>query len=140
MRPSQRLPLLLVVILTACASGKREASSLVAAVDRYRRAEMEAKVPLVEAIAAVPCTVAEVCGAQKACLAAARPTARGVALKFEVEESLAELRAGKITQAEAGARGLPQKLDEAGRLLDEGHAKIPECDAKTTALRLKYGL
>jgi hypothetical protein len=126
---------LLALAMPACSSGK-----LVAAVDRYRKAEMEAKGPPAEAIAAVPCALAEVCGAKEACLAAARPTAKGAALKFEVEASLAELRAGKITQDEAAARGLPQKLDDAGRLLDEGRAKISDCDAKMTALRLKYGL
>ena len=66
--------------------------------------------------------------------------AKGLALKAEVESSLADLTAHKITQEEASARGLPAKLDEATRLLDEAHGHLPVCDAKITALRLKYGL
>ena len=128
------------VALAACSPGKREAASLVAAVDRYRRAEMGAKGPLADAIDAAPCTDEEVCAAKTACVASARPTARGAALKAEVEASLADLRAGKLTQDQAASRDLPGKLDLAGRLLDEGHVKLSACDAQITALRLKYGL
>jgi hypothetical protein len=131
---------LLVAACVSCASGKRESASLVAAVDRYRMAEMGAKGPLAAAIDAVPCTVAEVCAAKDACVASARPTARGAALKAEVEAALADLHAGKITQEEAASRRLAGKLDEASQLLDEGHAKLPACDARITALRLEYGL
>ena len=124
----------------ACSPGKREAASLVAAVDRYRRAEMNAKGPLADLIEVAPCTDTEVCAAKAACVASARPTAKGSALKAEVESSLADLHAGKLTQAQASSRDLGAKLDEASRLLDEGHAKLSACDAEITALRLKYGL
>jgi hypothetical protein len=130
----------LVAATTSCAPGKREAASLVEAVDRYRRAEMASKGPLADALDAVPCTVTEVCAAKTACIAASRPTAEGVALKAEVETSLAALHAGKITQEEAASRNLPAKLGRAGLLLDEGYAKLPACDARITALRLRYGL
>jgi hypothetical protein len=125
---------------TACGSAKRESASLVAAVDRYRRAEMAAKGAPADAIEAAPCTVTEVCDAKAACVASARPTVKGALLKAEVESSLAELHAGKITQEEAASRKLPEKLDLAGQLLDEGHAKLPACDVKITALRREYGL
>ena len=131
---------LLCALCVACASGKRESASLVVAVDRYRAAEMGGKGPLADAIAAVPCSVDEVCAAKEACVASARPTARGAALKAEVESSLAELHAGRITQEQAASRGLAGKLDEASRLLDEGHDKLAACDARITALRLEYGL
>jgi hypothetical protein len=132
--------LLASVAVAACASGRREAASLVEAVDRYRRAEMNAKGPLADAIDAVPCSDGEVCAAKAACVAAARPTVRGAALKREVESSLAELRVGRLTQGQANAERLPEKLDEASRLLDEGRVKLPVCDAQITALRLKYAL
>jgi hypothetical protein len=131
---------LAVVVVTSCASGKREAASLVAAVDRYRKAEMGAKGPLADAIAAVACSTPEVCAAKEACVASARPTVEGIALKAEVEAALADLHAGKLTQEEAASRGLAQKLDRATQLLDDGHAKLPACDAKITAMRLEYGL
>ncbi len=131
---------LLLALSTGCAPGKREAASLVAAVDRYRKAEMAVKGPLATAIDSVECSAAEVCAAKAACSASADPTAKGAALKAQVESSLADLHAGRITQEEAASRGLEAKLDLAAKLLDEGHAKLSACDAQITALRLKYGL
>lgn len=129
-----------LALVAACDPERREAASVVAAVDRYRKAEMGAKGPLADALAAVECSEPAVCAARDACLAAARPTVKGAALKKEVESSLADLRAGKITQDEASSRALPQKLADAERLLDEGRVKIASCDQQATALRLKYGL
>jgi hypothetical protein len=134
------LALAVALVLAACGSQRREVASLVEAVDRYRRAEMDAKAPLASALAAVPCTEAEVCDAKTACVAAATPTVQGVALKAQVEASLAQLHAGKLTQDQAAALELPKKLDEASRLLEDGHAKLPTCHAKITALRLKFAL
>ena len=132
--------LALGVVASGCATGKKESASLVAAVDRYRRAAMPAKGPLADAIAEAPCTDEEVCTAKLACVASAGPTVKGEALKTEVERALADLRAGKLTQEQAGQQGLPQKLEEASSLLAEGEGKLGRCDALTTALRLKYGL
>ena len=126
--------------LAACSSQKREAGSLVEAVDRFRKADMTAKGPLADAIEAVGCTDAEVCAAKEACMAAARPTAQGAALKTEVALALAQLKTGRISQAEAASKGLPEKLDDSSRLLDEGRANLTECDRKTVALRVKYAL
>jgi hypothetical protein len=125
---------------SACSGAKREAASLVAAVDRYRRAEMSAKRPLAEALEAVPCSDADVCAAKGACVAAALPTVRGDALKSAVQQTLNDLHAGKITEAEAASQHLPAKLDEASRLLSDGRARLTDCDLKITALRLRYGL
>jgi hypothetical protein len=126
--------------LSGCASGKKESASLVAAVDRYRRAPMAAKAPLADAIADAPCTDEEVCTAKLACVASAGPTVKGEALKGEVEHALGDLRAGKLTQEQAAQQGLPQKLEEASSLLADGEGKLGRCDALITALRLKYGL
>jgi hypothetical protein len=130
----------LTVGLSACSVGKKESASLVAAVDRYRRAEMGAKGPLADAIAETPCTDEEVCAAKLACMASAGPTVKGAGLKTEVERALAGLRSGKLTQDEAAQKGLPEKLEAASSLLSEGEAKLGRCDALITALRLKYGL
>jgi hypothetical protein len=126
--------------LLSCTSGKKEAASLVAAVDRYRRAEMAAKAPLADAIADLSCNDQEVCTAKLACVASAGPTVKGEALKVEVEQALAGLHAGKVTQEQVAQQGLPQKLEEASSLLAEGEGKLGRCDALITALRLKYGL
>jgi hypothetical protein len=130
----------LALVLGACASGKKESASLVAAVDRYRRAEIGAKGPLADAIADAPCTDEAVCAAKLACVASAGPTVKGAALKAEVERALADLRSGKLTQDAAAQMGLPQKLDTASSLLSEGEGKLGRCDALITALRLKYAL
>jgi len=110
------------------------------AVDAFRRAENADKPERAQAVEAVQCTDHDVCEARDACLAATRPTAKGLMLKREVEAGLADLQGGRIDQDAAKTRDLPQKLEEASRLLDEGHARLPACDAKLTALRLKYGL
>jgi hypothetical protein len=34
--------------------------------------------------------------------------------------------------------GLAQKLDDASHAIGEGQGNLPGCDAKVTALRLKY--
>lgn len=138
----KQIVLVLVLALAApgCSSGKREAASLVAAVDRYRRAEMAAKSPLADALTEVPCTDDEVCAAKLACVASAGPTVKGASLKAEVEKALADLRSGKLTQEQASQEGLPQKLEQASSLLSEGEGKLGRCEALITALRLKYGL
>jgi hypothetical protein len=131
--------LLAALALGACTSTRRDARSLLEAVDRYRKAEMKAKGPLADALAAVSCSAAEVCAAKAACLASAQPTVKGIALKVEVEAALADLHAGKTTQEDVASRGLAQKLDQATGLLEEGEAKLSACDAQITALRLEYG-
>ena len=132
--------LTLAALVAACSGAKREAASLVAAVDRYRQADPAGKVERAKDLAAVPCTDAEVCAAKAACFASAEPTALGYSLKAEVESSLDDLKAGRITKDQAEARDLPQKLDEASRQLDRGQAALGACDTKITALRVKYAL
>jgi hypothetical protein len=123
----------------ACTSTHREAASLIEAVDRYRKAEMNAKGPLADALAKVPCSAAEVCAAKEACLATARPTVKGMALKAEVEAALGALRRDGGSLEGASSKGLVQTLDQATGLLEEGEARLPACDARVTALRLEYG-
>lgn len=127
-----------VGVLSGCVRGKGEAASLVAAVDRYRKADLLAKAPLADAIDAVPCSQEDVCAAKRACMAVARPTVRGAALKAEVESALDALHDGKLTQEQAAAEDLPAKLDEASRDLEEGRAKLPACDLAITGLRFRY--
>jgi hypothetical protein len=131
--------LALLLAILGCTSTHREASSLVEAVDRYRKAEMNAKAPLLDALAAVPCSAAEVCAAKDACLAAARPTVKGMALKAEVERALGALRGDGGNAGSASSGELVGKLDQATVLLSEGEARLPACDARVTALRLEYG-
>jgi hypothetical protein len=130
----------IVVSLPACGTGKREAASLVAAVDRYRRAPMDSKGAPTEMLEKVECTDAEVCAAKEACLESARPTVRGMALKAGVNKALDDLNLGRITRDQASEMGLSRKLDDASRAIDDGRVNLAACDAKVISLRLKYAL
>jgi hypothetical protein len=124
--------------LSACTdSAKREAAALTEAVDRFSRSSSTAQAAAVDA---VPCTDERVCQAKRACTAAVDPTARALALKDEVGQKLGDIEAARLAPDSAVAQELPGKLDEASRLLTEGHSRMRECDAKLTDLRVTYGL
>jgi hypothetical protein len=135
------LVLACVAMLLACAgSAKREASILVAAVDRYRRADSTSKPSEAQVVAAVACTDAKVCEAKRACLAALDPTARALALKDEVARRVTDLQEKRLGPDSPEARALPGKLDEAEKLLREGRAKMPDCEKLLTDLQVDYGV
>jgi hypothetical protein len=126
--------------LCACTNaGKREAASLTEAVDRYRHADDANKEAQSHAVAAVACTDERVCAAKSACMAAIEPTNRALALKDEVTRRLADLEQKRLAPDSPDARALPGKLDEAERLLKDGHAKMTVCDAKLAELHTQLG-
>jgi hypothetical protein len=127
--------------LGACTGGaKREASALSDAVDRFRHATGPASTTEAAAVAAVECSDAQVCEAKRACVAAIDPTARALALKDEVGARLADVEAARLTPDSAEAQALPGKLDDASRLLREGHEKMEICERRLTDLRVTYRL
>jgi hypothetical protein len=130
------VPLLVGVI--ACGTAKREAGSLVAAVDRFHRAENSAKPARADEVAVVACRDAEVCEAKKLCTDATGQMAAGLRLSSEVQAKMSDLEAGTLDRGEVSA--LTAKLEDAGRLHREGYHAMLACDGKVTALRLKYGL
>jgi hypothetical protein len=135
------LALPLAFILGACAgSAKREAATLIGAVDRYRRADNASRAGLTRSIEDVACTDAQVCDAKRACLAAIDPTTRALRLKDEVTLRLADIEGRRLAPDASEAQALPDKLDEAARLLSEGRAKMPDCEKKLTDLRLEHGV
>jgi hypothetical protein len=126
--------------LLACSGSiKRETASLVAAVDRYERADDASKGAQVQAIAAVACSSAQVCDAKRACLAAVAPTVRALALKEEVSARIEDLQSKRLAPDSPEAQALPGKLDLAAGLLKEGRAKMPACEKKLSDLRLAAG-
>jgi hypothetical protein len=128
-------------VLPACTGGaKHEASALSDAVDRFRRATGAASTPAATEVAAVECTDAQVCEAKAACVAAIDPTARALALKDEVGARLADIEAARVTPDSPEAQALPGKLDDASRLLREGHEKMELCERRLTDLRIAYRL
>jgi hypothetical protein len=126
--------------LVACASGRQEAASLVASIDRFHKADNPEKPDRAKAIARVVCTDVEVCEAKRLCELATTATAGALTLKAEVEERLAEVERGTLAKSDDVVKGLPAKLDEAERLLGEGHAAMPACDRRILALRARYDL
>jgi hypothetical protein len=143
--PSSRDSSLVVCLCLLCAlvgcsnAAKREAVGLGAVVDQYRRAENAGKAAKAEAVVSFACTDAEVCAAKDACLAAISPTVRALGLKDEVAARLADLEARRLSPDAPEAAALPAKLDEAERLLKDGHAKMTACEREMTGLRLKHG-
>jgi hypothetical protein len=132
---------LLTLLISGCTnSAKIEATTLVEAVDQFRRAENPDKAGKLAAVEAAPCTDRDVCAAKEACLAYAAPTVKGLNLKSEVQTGLADLEEKKLAPDAEAARALPGKLDEASRLLDRGHAALPACDQKVLSLKVRFAL
>jgi hypothetical protein len=136
----------LVLFATACmavacsgSSARRESASLLAAMDLYERADDASKGVQAQAFAGVACSAAQVCDAKRACLAAITPTARALALKDEVSARIEDLQAKRLSPDAPEAQGLPDKLDLATKLLNEGRAKMPECEKKLADLRVASG-
>ena len=132
---------LLVALVGGCSgAGKREAASLVDAVDRYRRADAASRESLGRGVSDVECTDARVCDARQACVAAIDPTVRALALKDEVARGIADLEQKRMAPDSPEAKALPAKLDEAERLLKDGRSKMATCDARLTDLRAAFGV
>jgi hypothetical protein len=133
-----RLTLLLSV---ACSNpAKREAASLVAAIDRYRRAENVAKPAAAQAVYAAACSDVEVCETKEACVAAIQPTVRALELKDEVAGRVDELEKGTLAPDDPVATKLRGQLDEAKELLGRGREAMGPCEQKVLVLRMKYGV
>jgi hypothetical protein len=125
---------------SACSPARQEAASLVASIDRFHKADNPEKPDRAKSISRVLCTDADVCEAKRLCEAATTATAEALVLKAEVELRLADLERGVLAKTDDVVKALPGKLDQAERLLGEGHAAMPACDQKILALRARYDL
>jgi hypothetical protein len=137
---SRVLFVIAIASLVACSHAKEEARALVGAVDAYRMADNAHKGSAASAIETIDCTDAEVCAAKDACLKSARPTAKGLAIKDQVAKKFDDLEARRIAADADIAQTLPGQLDEASRLMAEGHDALAVCDQRVTALRMKHGI
>ncbi len=141
MSEARAVAVIAILALVACESPKkREAASVVAAIDRFRAADNREKPALAKELLAVPCADPEICAAKKACTDMAEPTARAIELKSEVEVGLARVEKGELAKDSPEAQGLPQKLDEAERLLNQGRRGLEACDDRVLRLRGAYGI
>ena len=135
-------PIALAALLAlACTPrGKEETAMLIAAVDRVRGAPDASKSDAVAPLKAVPCDEPSICEVKKECVAFAEKTVAGLALKTEVERTLAAVTAGKLAAADPAAQALPGKLDDASRLLREGEASLVKCDERLVHLKREWRL
>ena len=138
--PLVALALCLAMSVGCDGSTKREAASVVAAVDQFRRADNAAHRSRVEALRALRCSAADVCRARDLCLASAEPTGQALALKAEVEGALARVERGELAPTSPEAKALPAKLDEAQALLDRGHEALGACDDAILGLKRTYAI
>jgi hypothetical protein len=138
---TRALVLVALSMLAACASvGKRETASLVAAVERFESVDPTAKTGAGDVVRSAPSSDPEVNDAKASCVDGVDHTLRALALKAEVEQKVAELERDAAPAADPVMQALPAKLDESEALLKQGRAAMKVCDAKVTALRMKYDL
>ena len=135
MRPLLFVPALLVLL--ACEGGeRREAERLADAIVRFRHASNAEEPATAADLRKVSCTTEDVCRTRDTCLVAADGIAKALRLKNEVEKGIADLDAGKLSLDDA--QSLPQKLDEADRVLKDGYTALPACDTQLAALKKRY--
>lgn len=142
MRTSRLVGSMLVLATVAgCESGpRREAESIIVAVERFRQADNASRPAAAEALRAVACSDTEVCQARDACLAFTEPTAKALRLKHEVETGLRDLESGALAGDSGAARTLPQKLEMAEAMLREGQSRLGACDDGILALKRRHRL
>jgi hypothetical protein len=128
-----------VGIVACTVPGRREAAALEDAVDRFRRAESSQRAWQARQVGALPCSDAAVCEAKRVCVAAIEPTAEALAIKDEVTARLGDLEHKRLAPDAPEAQALPEKLDQATRLLGEGRAKMADCDSRLVALHVHFG-
>jgi hypothetical protein len=133
--------LLVGASLLGCEGGaKHEASTLLFAVDRYRRADNASKAAAARRVGDVLCNDAKVCDAKRACIASIEPTARALTLKEEVSRRIADVELKRLAPDSPEAQALPGMLEEAELLLKEGRARMPDCEKLLTDLHVEYGV
>jgi hypothetical protein len=126
--------------LCACSHEKQEAGAVIHAVEQFRAAPDENKMVRVAELTGVTCSTPEICDVKIECLKWAEPTAKALAIKVQAQKTLAQIQNGQEQPNDPNVKDLPDKLDEASRLLDEGHAELQPCEEKVTGLRIKYRL
>ena len=129
-----------LVLLTGCSHDKEQAGALLHAMEQFRAAPDEGKLVKVADLTGVTCSTAEICDAKLECLRWAEPTAKGLALKVQAQRTLAAIKNGNVGPNDPNVSSLPDSLDEASHLLDEGHTELQPCEQKLTELRIKYRL
>jgi hypothetical protein len=132
---------LLLLALSACdGAERRDAETVLIAVQRFRSADLASTPAALEVLRKTPCNAADVCEARRACIEAGEATASALTLKAEVKRGLEAMEAGRLAKDAPEALALPAKLDDAERLLKKGHEALPACDERVLALKRRHRL
>ncbi len=130
---------LVTVALAACdGAERRDAETVLIAVNRFRIADNATTSAALEALKATPCIAVEACRTRDACALPGESTAKALRLKAEVEKGLAALEKGTLTRDSPEAQELPKKLADAETLLKKGHDGLAACDEQVHALKRKH--
>ncbi|MEO8873944.1 MAG: hypothetical protein ABI461_00020 [Polyangiaceae bacterium] len=129
-----------LVAIAGCSHDKEQAGALLHAMEQYRAAPDELKMAKLADLTGVTCSTQELCDAKLECLKWVEPTAKGLTMKLEAQKTLANIKAGNVQPNDPNVTDLMDNLDDASRLLDEGHAELQPCEQKLTELRIKYRL
>jgi hypothetical protein len=133
------LLLALGLAVVACDSTeRREAQTVIHAVERFRSADNTTTPAAVVALKATRCSVPEVCQTRDACVSAGEATAEALRLKRDVEKALDALDKGTLAKDSPESQLLPKKLDDAEVFLKKGHQGLAACDEHVVTLKHRH--
>jgi hypothetical protein len=132
-------PALAALSVLGCDHKVDEARRLAETIDRFRVSENAQKPAQLAAVKAAGCGDKVICDTKAKCLEMAEPIAQAIVLEAEVHEKMDLLEAGKLPKTAPEVIALPQKLDEADRLLDVGKKAIAACDQALVAMKQHVG-
>jgi hypothetical protein len=129
-----------VALLSGCSGGKKEAATMVAAIDTCRVAKYDEVQSASDALAVVPCSRPDICAVKETCLTASRLLARGVAV-HEAYSALAAKRArGEAVTRDDPAFALIRSEGDPEAAAKEQEAAGTKCETQERVLRRKYEL
>ena len=127
-----------LTVLACDGPDRRDAERIVSLVGRIRSVEGSMTPTALAELKAAPCNLIEVCRTRDACLVSLEATSKALTLKSEVEIGVTAMELGKLQRESPEAKELAKKLDEASRLLDEGHERLPACDESLQGLHRRF--
>jgi hypothetical protein len=129
-----------VALLAGCSGGKKEAATMVAAIDKCRVAGYDEVQSASDALALVPCSRPDICAVKETCVTASRLLAKSVAV-HEAYSALAAKRARgeTVTRDDPSFALIRSERDPEGEAKEEAAAGA-RCATQERVLRRKYDL
>lgn len=129
-----------VALLSGCSGGKKEAATMVAAINQCRVAGYAEGQSASDALALVPCSRPDICAVKETCLTASRLLAKSVAV-HEAYSALAAKRARgeAVTRDDPSFVMIRSEPDPEAAAKEEAEAGA-RCETQERVLRRKYEL